>query len=45
MSDDEEAIDELIEQSSLGALAAKVYRDSVSDDQVDEVMRRLHLCP
>jgi hypothetical protein len=42
MSDSEDdRIDALIEASSLGTTQAKSCRDSVSDEQADEVMCRL----
>lgn len=44
MSDlpDEAEIERLIEASSLGTPAAKALRESVSDDDVDRIMDRLH---
>lgn len=40
--EDERDIDQLIEASSLGTSAAKAFRDSVSDEDVERVMDRFN---
>lgn len=40
--DNENDIDQLIEASSLGTPAARAFRDSVSDEDVDRIMDRVN---
>ncbi|MGQ9348900.1 hypothetical protein [Mycolicibacterium gilvum] len=40
--DNENDIDQLIEASSLGTPAARAFRESVSDEDVDRIMERVN---
>lgn len=40
--DNENDIDQLVEASSLGTPAAKAFRESVSDEDVDRIMDRVN---